>query len=92
MKLLKYIDYYNEDSITAKELNKGKGCFVVYFGYSTEYRYVKLFARAFDFEQALEAFDLYDSLKCEIGHEYESAIKVRDRYLRKNTNEVEANS
>ena len=92
MKILKYIDYYNEDSITAKELNKGKGCFVVYFGYSTEYRYVKLFARAFDFEQALEAFDLYDSLKCEIGHEYESAIKVRDRYLRKNINEVEANS
>ena len=88
MKMTKYIDYDYEDSITAKELNKGKGCFVVYFGYSTEYRYVKLFARAFDFEQAQEAFDLYASLKCEIEQEYESAIKARDRYLRKNANEV----
>ena len=88
MKLLKYIDYYNVNTITAKELNKGKSCFVVYFGYSTEHRYVRLFARASDFEQAQEAFDLYASLKCEIGHEYESAIKAYDRYLRKNTNEV----
>ena len=89
MKLSKYIDYhYYEDSITAKELNKGKSCFVVYFGYDTKDRFVELFARNFDFEQAQEAFDLYASLKCEIGHEYESAIKAYDRYLRKNTNEV----
>ena len=88
MKLSKFIDYDYEDSITAKELNKGKSCFVVYFGYDTEDRYVRLFARGFDFEQAQEAFDLYASLKCEIGHEYESAIKARDRYFRKNTNEV----
>jgi hypothetical protein len=88
MKLSKYIDYDYEDSITAKELNKGKSCFVVYLGYYTENKYVRLFARDFDFEQAQEAFDLYASLKCEIGHEYESAIKARDRYLRKNANEV----
>ena len=89
MKLSKYIDYhYYKDSITAKELNKVKSCFVVYFGYDTKDRYVQLFARNFDFEQAQEAFDLYDSLKCEIAHEYESAIKARDRYLRGNTNQV----
>ena len=88
MKLFKYIDYYNENTITAKQLNKGKSCFRVYFGYDTEDRYVRLFAHAFDFEQAMEAFDLYASLKCEIGHEFESAIKARDRYFRKNTNKV----
>ena len=88
MKLTKLIDYYYEDSITAKILYEGKSCFVVKFYYETEDRYVRLFAHCFDFEQAQEAFDLYDSLKCEIGHEYESAIKARDRYLRKNTNEV----
>ena len=88
MKLSKYIDYADKDSITAKDLNKGKSCFVVYYGYDTKDKYVRLFARPFDFKQAQEAFDLYASLKCEIGHEYESAIKARDRYLRKNTNEV----
>ena len=88
MKLSKYIDYDYEDSITAKELNKGKSCFVVYFGYENKCRHVRLFAHCFDFEQAQEAFKLYDSLKCEIEHEYESAIKARDRYLRKNTNDV----
>jgi hypothetical protein len=88
MKLTKYIDYDYEDSITAKELNKGKSCFVVYFGYENKCRHVRLFAHCFDFEQAKEAFELYASLKCEIKHEYESAIKARDRYLRKNTNEV----
>ena len=88
MKLTKYIDYDYEDSITAKELNKGKGCFVVYFGYDYKFRHVRLFSHCFDFEQAKEAFDLYASLKCEIKHEFESAIKARDRYLRKNANEV----
>ena len=88
MKLSKYIDYYNENTITAKQLNKGKSCFRVYFGYENKCRHVRLFAHCFDFEQAQEAFDLYASLKCEIAHEYESAIKARDRYLRKNTNEV----
>ena len=88
MKLDKYIDYAYKNSITAKLLNKGKGCFVVKFFYQTEHRYVRLFAHAFDFEQALEAFDLYDSLKCENEHEFESAIKARDRYLRKNTKDV----
>ena len=88
MKLSKSIAYDYKDSITAKKLNKGKCFFVVYFWYHTEDRFVNLFARAFDFEQAQEAFDLYASLKCEIGHEYESAIKAYDRYLRKNTNEV----
>ena len=88
MKMTKYIDYDYEDSITAKELNKGKGCFVVYFGYENKCRHVRLFTHCFDFEQAKEAFELYASLKCEIAHEYESATKARDRYLRKNTNEV----
>jgi hypothetical protein len=90
MKLSKYIDYYYyyEDSITAKELNKGKSWFVVYFGYYTENRYVELFAHSFSVEQTQEAFDLYALLKCEIGHEDESAIKARDRYLHKNTDEV----
>ena len=88
MKLSKYIDYDYEDSITAKELNKGKGCFVVYFGYDTKNRHVRLFDHCFDFEQANEAFALYASLKCEIEHEYESATKARDRYFRKNPNEV----
>ena len=88
MKLSKYIHYhYYEDSITAKEL-QGKTCFVVYFGYYTEDRYVRLFALGFDFEQTQEAFDLYASLECEIGPEYESAIVARDRYLRKKNNEV----
>ena len=88
MKLTKYIDYGDEDSIIAKYHNKGKSCFVVYFGYDKEDKYVQLFACGFDFEHAQEAFDLYDSLKCEIGHEYESAIKAYYRYLRKKTNEV----
>ena len=88
MKLTKLIDYDYEDSITAIYHNKGKSCFVVYFGYDTEDRFVRLFARGFDFEQAQEAFDFYASLKCEIEYEFESAIEARDRYLRKNTNEV----
>ena len=88
MKLYKYIDYAYKNSIIAKDLNRGRSCFVVYFGYENKCRYVRLFAHCFDFEQAQEAFDLYASLKCEIGHEYESAIKARDRYFRKNTNEV----
>ncbi len=88
MKLYKYIDYAYKNSIIAKDLNRGRSCFVVYFGYENKCRCVSLFARAFDFEQVHKAFDLYASLKCENGHEYESAIKARDRYLRKNTNEV----
>ena len=88
MKLTKYIDYGDEDSIIAKYHNKGKSCFVVKFYYETEDRYVRLFAHCFDFEQAQEAFKLYDSLECEIEHEYESATKAHDRYFRNNTNEV----
>ena len=88
MKLTKLIDYDYEDSITAKYHNKGKSCFVVYLGYDIEDKYVQLFARGFDFEQAQEAFDLYASLKCEIGYEFDSAIKARDLYLRGNTNKV----
>jgi len=88
MKLIKYIDYYNENTITAKQLNKGKSCFRVYFVYENKCRYVRLFAHCFDFEQTQEAFDVYASLKCEEEFIYESAIKARDRYFRKNTNEV----
>ena len=88
MKLDKTIDYVHKDTITAQKLNKGNSCFVIYYGYYTEQRYVRLFARAFDFERAKEAFEVYESLKSEIEHACTIAVNARNVYFRKNAHEV----
>ena len=88
MKLSKTIDYVYENTLTAQELNKNESCFVIYFGYYNQERYVRLFARAFGNENASEAFDLYASLESEFGYEYPIALYARDLFSRKNTNEV----
>jgi len=88
MKLVKTIDYIYENTLVAQELNKNESCFVVYFGYYTQERYVRLFARAFGNENASEAFNLYDLLQSELGYEYPIALYARELFSRKNTNEV----
>jgi hypothetical protein len=73
MKLSKVMDYAFPTSLTAKEYNHGKGCFVVKLGYYTDTMYIPLFAKGFDEERIKEAFALYDSLVCAVEHVYSDA-------------------
>jgi hypothetical protein len=88
MKLSKIIDYVYENTLLASEYNNGESCFIVYYGYYTNERYITLFARSFGNEQSEEAFDLYFSLEAEIRFVYPLASLYRDNFSHKNTYEV----
>ena len=88
MKLSKTIDYVYENTLQALEYNNGESCFIVYYGYYTNERYIRLFAHSFGKEQSREAFDLYFSLEAEIKFVYPIASLYRDNFSHKNNYEV----